>query len=212
MAKPKSRNRPLFMMVAGLILAFTAADVLWLNILSQPPKVDDTGNLTTRGRKELVLDRVWGILLLTGGIGLMFGAFAIKPSPYAGVTSRGLLLRVGKPGEDQVLVPWEHIEDLSAADVEDELGLSPTLVVEVSEKGDIPAVPWRSQWHTPKRLLVDATGWDVDPSAIATAAIPHLEAARIEAAEIPHWSEGILDGGGNPGGAPSGPDENDVDV
>ena len=97
-AKPKSRNRPLFMFAVGIVLVVAAVDILWLHLVSEPPKTGDDANLSTRGRKELVLDQVWGIIFLSTGIALGASAFLIKPSPYAAVTARGLLLRVGAPG------------------------------------------------------------------------------------------------------------------
>ena len=77
----KSATRQLFMTAAGLVLLLAALDVVVLHRLSDPPRTDDNGVITSKGQTERRTDLVWGTLFtVAGGALVAVGAGVAVPA------------------------------------------------------------------------------------------------------------------------------------
>lgn len=79
----------------------------------------------------------------------------------------GLALKINGPLRGPAIVPWDNIQDVGGADIEDDGDLIPLLVVAVFDRADLPGNPWGARWVTERDLGVMAQDWDEDPQDVA---------------------------------------------
>ncbi len=176
----RHRLRPWFLLAAGVLLIVAALDILWLNLLSQPPKTTEDGVVTTRGRNEQRVDYIWGSVFLVVGAGLVAGSFAGHRAPVVAIGSDGMALALGSPGKAPHFVSWRYVAGVERRSLKDEdTGRRDALVIRFSDDPGLPERPWRAEWSG-AALIVDATGWSAPVDQVAAAANTRLERYALD--------------------------------
>ena len=165
----KSATRQLLMTAAGLLLLLAALDVVVLHKLSEAPRTDDNGVITSKGQTERRTDLVWGTLftvagaaLVVVGVGGMFTGRSIVELDDAGVS-----LRVAGP-MSYLEIPWEDVASVrSGRDHGDDGRIPvPQLLIEVHDRTGYPDALWGAIWEG-NTLRVDGDGWETTPEDVA---------------------------------------------
>lgn len=144
----------------GLLLIVAAMDVIFIHEVSTPPEMHD-GVLNTRGQAQQRGDMVWGGLMLGVGV-LVVGGTVIELArrrPNAVVSGEGLSLAIG-PGEQDVVIPWDVVEEVRSDVTPDPYDGADReqLVITVSDRAHLPSEPIGATWDG-NTLSVDAHGW-----------------------------------------------------
>lgn len=159
----RSAWRQFLMGLVGLVLIATAFDVLWGHWLSTPPDTSSEGVITTKGEAQRRADRIWGAALIVGGGGLLGGAIVglVRRRPVLVVEEDGLDLYICGPNASAYL-PWADVRSVRSSAADDHDGGRPirVLLVEVTDRGDLPDDPWGAEWNGDV-LAIDEVGWSV---------------------------------------------------
>lgn len=165
----RSPVRLFLMGLVGLILVFTAMDMVWVHRVSTPPDANEDGTLTSKGVTQQRGDFVWGTVFLVGG-GVLFVTGLtglLRRRPAIVVMAEGVELFVTGP-RTSTFVPWDDVQSVGSGTDPDESGAGPTPVLrlEVVERGDLPDEPWGAEWHG-SVLDIDAAGWAIPVEEVA---------------------------------------------
>lgn len=165
----KSGTRQLLMTAAGLLLLLAALDVVVLHKLSDPPRTDDDGVITSKGQTERRTDLVWGTLFTVAGVALVVvGASGMLTGrSIVELDEAGVALRVAGP-MSYVEIPWDDIVSVrSGRDYGDDGRIPlPQLLIEVHDRSGYPDALWGAIWEE-NTLRVDADGWDKTADDVA---------------------------------------------
>ena len=165
----KSATRQLLMTAAGLLLLLAALDVVVLHTLSDPPRTDDNGALTSKGQTERRTDLVWGTLFTVAGaalVGVGAGGMLTGRS-IVELNDAGVSLRVAGP-MSYLEIPWDDIVAVrSGRDHGDDGRIPiPQLLIELRDRTRYPDALWGAIWDE-DTLRIDADGWETTPEDIA---------------------------------------------
>ncbi|HEX6286499.1 MAG TPA: hypothetical protein VFZ80_03360 [Acidimicrobiia bacterium] len=105
----------------------------------------------------------------------LFGAFLVLwglrelfvPAKVVECRDEGLALRINGPFQPPSVIPWENIQDVGGADMEDEGDEIVLFVVGVFSRDGLPENPWGARWVTENELGVLAEDWGDDPQVVA---------------------------------------------
>lgn len=165
----KSGTRQLMMTAAGVLLLLAALDVVLLHRLSEPPRTDDNGVITSKGQTERRTDLVWGTLFTVAGATLVVvGAGGMLTArSIVELDDNGMRLRVAGP-MSYLDIPWEEVVGVrSGRDHGDDGRVPlPQLLIEVRDKAEYPDALWGAIWDG-NTLRVDADGWETTPEDVA---------------------------------------------
>jgi hypothetical protein len=108
------------------------------------------------------------VMLLFGALLVIWGLKELfVPTKVIECLDDGLALKINGPFRGPAIVPWDNIQDVGGADIEDDGDLIPLLVVAVFDREDLPGNPWGARWVTESDLGVMAQDWDEDPQDVA---------------------------------------------
>lgn len=165
----KSGTRQLMMTAAGVLLLLAALDVVVLHRLSDPPRTDDNGVITSKGQTERRTDLVWGTLFTVAGVALVaVGAGGMLTGrSVVELDEVGMNLRVAGP-MSYVAIPWDDIASVrSGRDYGDDARIPmPQLLIEVHDRAGYPDALWGAIWEE-NVLRIDADGWDTAADDVA---------------------------------------------
>ena len=165
----KSATRQLLMTAAGLLLLMAALDVVVLHKLSDPPRTDDNGVITSKGQTERRTDLVWGTLFTVAGAALVVvGAGGMLTGrSVVELEDSGINLRVAGP-MSYLEIPWEDVASVrSGRDYGDDGRIPlPQLLIEVHDRAGYPDALWGAIWEG-NTLRIDADGWETTPEDVA---------------------------------------------
>ena len=105
---------------------------------------------------------LFGALLVVWGLKELF-----VPTRVVECREEGLAIRLNGPHRPPSLIPWENIQDIGGADIDDDGDTIPLLVVTVFDREGLPENPWGARWVAEKELGVMAQDWDQDPQQAA---------------------------------------------
>jgi hypothetical protein len=105
---------------------------------------------------------LFGALLVVWGLKELF-----VPTKVVECLDEGLAVRLNGPHRPPSVIPWESIQDIGGADIDDDGDLIPLLVVTVFDREGLPENPWGARWVAEKELGVMAQDWDQDPQQAA---------------------------------------------
>lgn len=150
------------------------------------PDQRDDGGLSNQGLSETRADWAWAIGLTLAGLGLAAWSFRELGTPRQVLVgeSDGLFLAVGTSRKPEVFVPWHQVQSLRSTVVEDELGPSPVLELEMVERSWIPHMPIGARW-VGRVLQVDAATWKPPAHEVAGALQTMLERSRLHGEIVP---------------------------
>jgi hypothetical protein len=89
------------------------------------------------------------------------------PAKVVECRGEGLALRINGPFQPPSVVPWDNIQDVGGADMEDEGDAIALFVVGVFSREGLPDNPWGARWVTENELGVLAEDWGDDPQVVA---------------------------------------------
>lgn len=89
------------------------------------------------------------------------------PAKVVECRDEGLALRINGPFRPPSVVPWDNIQDVGGADMEDEGDAIALFVVGVFSREGLPDNPWGARWVTENELGVLAEDWGDDPQVVA---------------------------------------------
>ncbi len=169
--------------LVGIVLIFTALDLMWGHWLSTPPERVD-GALTTRGRGQLGSDVVWGVVLtLTGGAAFGYAVVGLlRNAPAAVVGEGGIELALAGPTAPLVTIPWSDVVAVRCSLEADGDHMVPILELVMARRGAVPAEPWAARWDG-NVLQVDTSDWVEPAEEVAIHASVALDRYRRQAAE-----------------------------
>ena len=179
----RSATRMWLLAMAGIPLLVISLDVLtnrrltnWLRELIFRP--NDTQIFEPR-------DVIWAWAML------VFAAFLVvwglrelfAPTKVVECRPDGLALKITAPFQAPALIPWSHIDDVFASEVEDEGAVIPLFVVKIVTRSDLPDYPWGARWIEERQLGLLADDWSDDPELVARQVSDYaIENARQAAA------------------------------
>lgn len=165
----KSATRQLLMTAAGVLLLLAALDVVVLHRLSDPPRTNDDGVITSKGQTERRTDLVWGTLFTVAGAALVVvGAGGmVTGRSVVELDEAGVSLRVAGP-MSYLEIPWEDIASVrSGRDYGDDGRIPmPQLLIEVHDRVGYPDALWGAIWDG-NTLRIDADSWDTTADDVA---------------------------------------------
>ena len=153
--------------MAGIPLLIISLDVLtnrrltnWLREIIFRP--EDTQIFEPR-------DVIWAWVMM------LFAAFIVVwglkelfvPTKVVECRDEGLALKVNGPFRPPALIPWSQVVDVGGAEVEDEGARVQLFVVQLLNRGDLPASPWGARWLDDRELGVLADDWAQGPQVVA---------------------------------------------
>ena len=164
----KSSTRQFMMTAAGLLLLLAALDVVVLHKLSDPPRTDDNGVITSKGQTERRTDFVWGTLFTVAGAALVVvGAGGVLTGrSVVELDDVGVRLRVAGP-MSYLEIPWEDIVSVKSGRDHGDDGRIPVpqVLFEVHDRAGYPDALWGAIWEG-NTLRVDADGWETTPEEV----------------------------------------------
>ena len=106
-------------------------------------------------------DTVLAVLFLLVGAALILWGLKelVFPKKILVANRKGVLLAVAGPFRPPVLIPWSLISDVSYGVIDDEGDDRPSVLIEVTERAELPEHPWGARWVGSGALLVDTAGW-----------------------------------------------------
>jgi len=155
--------------VAGIPLIVIGIDVLThrritnalREILFRP---EDTQLLEPR-------DLIWAGVLLAVGIAIT--AFGLKelllPTTVLKADLEGLSIKVAGPARPLSKIPWDSIDDIGSATIEDEGDLLTVFWVRGMTREVFPPRPWGARWMDERTLAFLANDWELTPPETARA-------------------------------------------
>lgn len=173
----------------GLLLIVAALDVLYFHQVSTEPEANN-GVLNTRGQAQQRGDMVWGGMMVGVGVLVVGGAVIelVRRRPNAVVSGEGLMLAIGS-SEDEIMVPWDVVEEVGSDMVADPYDGAEReqLVITVSDRADLPLDPIGAFWRG-NTLYVDAHGWTkrvTDVALRAQGTLAHYQRVALVATMEP---------------------------
>lgn len=171
-----------FMAMGGIPLLVVSLDVLtnrrmtnWLRELIFRP--EDTQIYEPR-------DVIWAWAMLAfAGFVVLWGLKELFiPTKVLECTTEGLALKVSGPFRAVSVIPWDLVDDVRGAEVEDEGDRLPMLMIRVLGRGDLPDNPWGARWIEDRELGILAQDWPDPPDQVAAEIVDYaVEAARSAA-------------------------------
>lgn len=168
--------------VAGIPLIVISVDVLTHRRLSNALRdilfrPEDTQLFEPR-------DVIWAWVMLIVGLGVtIFGLKElIFPTPVLRADVKGLALKVTGPFCGHSVIPWESVDDIGSATVEDEGDRLTVFWVRGMTREVFPSRPWGARWVDERTLALLANDWELTPAETARAVTDiALAAARLKA-------------------------------
>lgn len=108
------------------------------------------------------------VMLLFGALIVIWGLKELfVPTKVVECLEEGLAVRINGPHRPPSLVPWDNIQDVGGADIDDDGDVIPLLIVTVFDRADLPENPWGARWVAERELGIMAQDWDEDPQDAA---------------------------------------------
>lgn len=168
--------------ISGVPLVVVAVDILTQRKLTDALREllfrpDDTQIFEPR-------DHIWAWLMLV--VGLLLTGWGLKelvfPSQVLRADGNGLSLKVAGPFRPSVFLPWDSIDDIGEAMVDDEGTAVPVLWVKVHDPSVLPAEPWGARLVADDTLAMLASDWERPPGPLAEE-LADIALASVRAAE-----------------------------
>ncbi len=120
------------------------------------------------------------VMLLFGALIVIWGLKELfVPTKVVECLEEGLAIRINGPHRPPSLLPWDNIQDVGGADIDDDGDLIPLLIVTVFDRESLPENPWGARWVAERELGIMAQDWDEDPQDVAERIADYaVEAAR----------------------------------
>ncbi len=120
------------------------------------------------------------VMLLFGALIVIWGLKELfVPTKVVECSEEGLAIRINGPHRPPSLLPWDNIQDVGGADIDDDGDLIPLLIVTVFDRESLPENPWGARWVAERELGIMAQDWDEDPQDVAERIADYaVEAAR----------------------------------
>ena len=116
-------------------------------------------------------DTLWAILFLL--IGLILIVFGLKellfPRPVLIADETSTRWALSGPFRQLTDVPWDAILGWSAVTVDDAGTALPALVLELTDRGDLPQDPWGARWSGEANLVVLTGDWQQSAEVVEAA-------------------------------------------
>lgn len=149
----------------GIALLGMPLGLLAIDVLTQRRMVDALRDVLFRPDDTQLLeprDVVWAWVMLVVGIGLAFWGLKelIFPTSMVTADADGVGLKVTGPFRSPVMIPWDQVDDIGSATVEDEGDLLPVLWFRVTDPEAFPAEPWGARWMDDQTIAILAGDWD----------------------------------------------------
>lgn len=155
--------------LAGLILILAAIDIVWAYKLADPPTIDASGNLTSRGHIDRRHDLMWGslFLLVGGGTTLVAIAGLVRRQPMLELTDDGVSIRL-LSANHMMHIPFHRIlwARSSSEDSPDASIRPRQLLIGVDEPARFSDQLWGAEWRD-NVLRIDTDGWSETAEEIA---------------------------------------------
>ena len=169
--------------LAGLVLILAAIDIVWAHKLSEPPMIDASGNLTSRGQIDRRHDLMWGslFLLVGGGTTLVAIAGLVRRQPMLELTEDGVSIRLLSANE-MMHIPFHRIQwARSSSEDSADASIRPRqLLIGVDDPTRFSDQLWGAEWRD-DALRIDTDGWSETAEEIAIRI--GIEKARAEVRE-----------------------------
>lgn len=170
--------------VAGIPLVVIATDVLTHRRISNALREilfrpEDTQLFEPR-------DLIWAWAMLAVGLGVtVFGLKElIFPTAVLRADAGGLALKVTGPFRGHSLLPWEAIDDIGSATIEDEGDRLIVFWIRGMTRDVFPPQPWGARWVDERTLALLASDWERTPAETARAVTDYaLAVARLKAGQ-----------------------------
>jgi hypothetical protein len=108
------------------------------------------------------------VILAFGAVAVIWGLKELfMPTKVVECRDHGLAVQINGPFREPSLIPWENIQDIGGADIEDEGDQIPLLIITVFNREDLPDNPWGARWVAELELGIMAQDWDEDPQDAA---------------------------------------------
>lgn len=132
------------------------------------------------------------VMLLFGALIVIWGLKELfVPTKVVECLEGGLAIRINGPHRPPSLLPWDNIQDVGGADIDDDGDLIPLLIVTVFDREGLPENPWGARWVAERELGIMAQDWDEDPQDAAERIADYaVEAARPGRRERARAEEG----------------------
>jgi hypothetical protein len=173
----------------GLALAGVPAIVIATDVLTQRRITDALREMLFRPEDTQIFearDVIWAWALLVVGVAVT--AWGLKelivPAATIRADTTGLSLKVAGPFRPAVAIPWDAVDDIGDATVDDDGKILRVLWVKVFEPALLPDEPWGARLVADDTIAVLADDWERDPSVVAAEiADLALSVARSRSAE-----------------------------
>lgn len=156
----------------GLALAGVPAIVIATDVLTQRRITDALRELLFRPEDTQIFearDVIWAWALLVVGVAVT--AWGLKelivPAAVIRADAAGLSLKVAGPFRPAVAIPWDAVDDVGDATVDDDGKVLRVLWVKVFEPALLPDEPWGARLVADDTIAVLADDWERDPSVVA---------------------------------------------
>ena len=124
----------------------------------------------------------WAMALFAAFIVLWGLKELFLPTKVVEATDRGLSLKLRGPFRPATLGPWDLIDDVRGAEIEDDGDMIAMLSIRLLGRADLPDNPWGARWVGERELALLAEDWSEPPQEIADQIIRFaVDAARREA-------------------------------
>jgi hypothetical protein len=122
------------------------------------------------------------LFVLVGATLILWGLKELVfPKKVFSANDQGIRLAIAGPFRPPLLVPWSRVADVSYIVLDDEGDDRPSVLLEVSDRAELPDHPWGARWVGPVELLIDTVGWSPPATDIVESLWQLRQSAGVEA-------------------------------